>query len=634
MPRDGSGIYTQPFPDVVPTTTIESAVYNGFVNDVETDLNAVRPIVAGGTGANSALGARANIDAEVAGQVVTNYDSHVWENGSFYSAGGATGEPLPGHGHVGTYQAYDTGSGFAIIQCRDVNDPGGPLYYKTKSSGVWEAGWRTVYGQTENDARYVNVAGDVMTGQLGLSYAGPSIVMSKTSGAGGNTTIVSQTANVTRWIMLLGDHAPETGANAGTDFALYSYSDAGGLIGVPLSINRATAAMNIAGTTTINSQLLVDSIITTRNTATTGGLYFGSSGTKHLDYDGSNFVFTGGPVITPNDVFVSGQVWSRPTATTGTFQFGSSGTKYLHYDGASFYFTGGILNLSNDLNVAGNIGVASAGGTGGIYFGTGGTRSFSNDGTKFSLFGGYLDINNGGITSTLPTNGMHLEMIDTTTGLSRRIRNSAGTINFVNHANNSNATNFSNTGDITTTGNFTSGAEIICGYGYKTRAGVVGAYTANYFNIQQGAGQFLWIDATNAGQFYLTSDYRTKKDVVDLPNTWDTVKALRPIKYTQAEFQPPSQAEHVQKMLAKTKDVKADEESIPPVNTAPMYQADDIERWGFIAHELQETLVPSAASGVKDSHDIIQSPNPWTVIAALTKALQEAMTRIEALEAR
>jgi hypothetical protein len=29
----------------------------------------------------------------------------------------------------------------------------------------------------------------------------------------------------------------------------------------------------------------------------------------------------------------------------------------------------------------------------------------------------------------------------------------------------------------------------------------------------------------------------------------------------------------------------------------------------------------------------IQAPNPWTVIAALTKALQEAMARIEALEA-
>jgi hypothetical protein len=64
-----------------------------------------------------------------------------------------------------------------------------------------------------------------------------------------------------------------------------------------------------------------------------------------------------------------------------------------------------------------------------------------------------------------------------------------------------------------------------------------------------------------------------------------------------------------------------------------MFEADDIERWGFVAHELQATLVPSASTGVKDSPDTIQSPNPWTVIAALTRALQEAMSRIEALEA-
>ena len=77
----------------------------------------------------------------------------------------------------------------------------------------------------------------------------------------------------------------------------------------------------------------------------------------------------------------------------------------------------------------------------------------------------------------------------------------------------------------------------------------------------------------------------------------------------------------------RSKDAKADE--IP----GHLFAADDIERWGFIAHELQATLTPSAATGEKDSPDTIQSPNPFTLIAALTKALQEAMVRIEALEA-
>jgi hypothetical protein len=38
----------------IPDTTIESAKYNGYIADVQQDLNLPRPIVAGGTGANSA----------------------------------------------------------------------------------------------------------------------------------------------------------------------------------------------------------------------------------------------------------------------------------------------------------------------------------------------------------------------------------------------------------------------------------------------------------------------------------------------------------------------------------------------------------------------------------------------------
>jgi hypothetical protein len=44
-------------------------------------------------------------------------------------------------------------------------------------------------------------------------------------------------------------------------------------------------------------------------------------------------------------------------------------------------------------------------------------------------------------------------------------------------------------------------------------------------------------------------------------------------------------------------------------------------------------MTQSAATGYKDEPDALQSPNALTIIAALTKALQEAMSRIEALEA-
>lgn len=61
-PRDGSGIHSKP-PGTsgVPNTTIETAKYNGFCDDLVADLNAARPITAGGTGATNAASARANL---------------------------------------------------------------------------------------------------------------------------------------------------------------------------------------------------------------------------------------------------------------------------------------------------------------------------------------------------------------------------------------------------------------------------------------------------------------------------------------------------------------------------------------------------------------------------------------------
>ena len=159
--------------------------------------------------------------------------------------------------------------------------------------------------------------------------------------------------------------------------------------------------------------------------------------------------------------------------------------------------------------------------------------------------------------------------------------------------------------------------QIYAGTGYSTKAGSSGAKGANLFNLNWTSTQYqLWVDNINTGIITVSSDYRIKKDVVELPSMWETAKALRPISYTHKNYTAPVQ------MLKENGDAPD-----------PIIAGDDKERWGFVAHELQETLIEDAATGVKDQADCIQSPNPWTVIATLTKALQEAMTRIEALEA-
>ncbi len=154
--------------------------------------------------------------------------------------------------------------------------------------------------------------------------------------------------------------------------------------------------------------------------------------------------------------------------------------------------------------------------------------------------------------------------------------------------------------------------------GVYCKAGINAGITANVHNMVYVAPNMgLWVDATALGVISVSSDYRIKQKVEDLPSMWERAKALRPISYEIKDYTP-----HWE--------LGAD--SVRSADDAPMFVADGVERWGFIAHELQETLIQDAATGVKDEDNLIQSPNPWTVIATLTKALQEAMTRIEALE--
>ncbi|MGB7241674.1 MAG: hypothetical protein WBC93_06275 [Sulfitobacter sp.] len=59
MPRDGSNVYSKPTgTTAVASATIESAKYNAVIDDLVTDANTARPIVAGGTGGTSASAAR------------------------------------------------------------------------------------------------------------------------------------------------------------------------------------------------------------------------------------------------------------------------------------------------------------------------------------------------------------------------------------------------------------------------------------------------------------------------------------------------------------------------------------------------------------------------------------------------
>jgi hypothetical protein len=140
------------------------------------------------------------------------------------------------------------------------------------------------------------------------------------------------------------------------------------------------------------------------------------------------------------------------------------------------------------------------------------------------------------------------------------------------------------------------------GCGQQGKLGTSGGYDGWWHNeIWNGSQVIKYVNTSVIGAIAWQCDYRIKKDIAPLPSTWEAVKALNPISYTQKAYD--------------------------------IWVNDDEVRWGFVAHEMQEKLFPGAATGRKDGPDI-QSPNLLAIIAGLTKALQEAMLRIEALEAK
>lgn len=183
MPRDGSNVYhIPPGTEGVPDTVIESAKYNAFIADVEQDLNTARPILAGGTGAINADAALVGLGAEKASQVVTNYNSHVFVAGSFYSASSATGSPVTSHAFAGIVYVVDANN--LVIEARDLDDTVTPprMYVRQREAGIWGAWTEDLSGvNADIDAVEASVllkvakAGDTMTGPLVLPAAAPTL---------------------------------------------------------------------------------------------------------------------------------------------------------------------------------------------------------------------------------------------------------------------------------------------------------------------------------------------------------------------------------------------------------------------------------------------------------------------------
>jgi hypothetical protein len=575
---------------------IDATNYNTQWTTGVTSVTGTAPVVSSG-GATPAISMPA-ATASVSGHL-TSTDWNTFNNKAPLASPAFTGNPTAPTPSVGDNDTSIATTAFV-------------------TAAVTAGGVTQSYVDTQDNLRVLK-AGDTMTGDLTVSKVNPSLWLKKAA-SGQEDAIVGTTGANYRWAVVLGNNTTETGTgNAGSDFDIRRFSDAGASLGTVLTINRATGSSTFGG----------DITITRSATPTTGALFFGNTAGKYLYYDGTSYSLTGGVLNVGNGsvtaygnmVAQNGYLQSILSGTPGQglVHFGNTGTKYLKYDGTNFSFTGGTVISNSDFVSTGNtiaygflMAGGGAGGAGTVYFGNTGARYLNYDGTNFNLAGSRLNAT-GGLSIDMTVDGWSQFIINRSTGANagclylQNGNDGNSSLGILNAAGNTWAHRFMGSGA------YVAGGRCSLGIGFANRAGMSGAYGGTTMNFNWTGALYAWADDFNIGQVAFVCDYRAKRDVEPIPSTWEQVKALNPITYRYRDY-------------GETKDAEG--------NTAPLFRKSDDLQWGFLAHELQETLLPTAATGKKDEENVVQSPNFLAIIAALTKALQEAMARIEALEAR
>lgn len=137
-----------------------------------------------------------------------------------------------------------------------------------------------------------------------------------------------RTGSSRRWAVLKTDIA-ETGSNAGSDFKIYSYSDAGGYIDTPLTITRSTGLVTVGSLTV--SGTLTATLTGNASTATTlqtarniNGVSF--NGSADITVTAAAGTLTG---TTLNATVVTSSLTSVGTITTGVWQGTVIGATYI-----------------------------------------------------------------------------------------------------------------------------------------------------------------------------------------------------------------------------------------------------------------------------------------------------------------
>lgn len=200
--------------------------------------------------------------------------------------GGAPGTPggITGEYYVETVQALRTGLGLYKIQNTEPASKFAGLMWKNTSVGTisgvtagttavwngttWDSAlsttvtWGSIGGTLASQADLVaalaakadKAANNFFSADQTISKANPRINFDKTA-SGEDASIVTYKGSILRWHVQFGNETAESGSNAGSDFAIHRFSDAGAYLGQAMQITRASGAMTLQNTLTASGRI-------------------------------------------------------------------------------------------------------------------------------------------------------------------------------------------------------------------------------------------------------------------------------------------------------------------------------------------------------------------------------------------
>jgi hypothetical protein len=193
----------------------------------------------------------------------------------------------------------------------------------TTWGGIWNSNLAAIDAQVFANETKINAAAAVVQGP-------------------NNIVISGQTSGSTRWQIIPGNGASETGGNVGSDFALAAFSDSGAYLSEPIQITRATGLVEMPGAVNAGSlstaTLNATNATVGNNAVVYGTLTVGGAATLNSTLN------VGGVADFNSNMGISGTLGVNGAATFNS-TFSAAGGVY----GADFFVNGTSTYLGNSI---------------------------------------------------------------------------------------------------------------------------------------------------------------------------------------------------------------------------------------------------------------------------------------------